>query len=317
MTIEPRPGGRGFRDLGNDNGHFWGHVQAIKQPTLLEITGPLCMSYPGASNMQYRLKEVDGGTCSGTPHSALSRTTIVREWRGGGDAVRVRSAGGVPCEDLFREGPELWRDDVRLRSERIEYLPRPRDERRDAARLKCAHDVPCVRSHHAQVANSDSKLLGDVAVWLRGRLEALDGVHRERAIEHLREPGILQLLFDRYRRGVGESHGAETFLPQSLKSRSHVGVGGQRARPRENASSILGYQPRPARLGHHVECGTRDRAEIGIWPGEAGDIRIQQERGEPFAKDLAVAKRTGEMGFQSVDVEHRLVHVEHESAPTP
>ena len=39
MIIEPRPGGRWFRDLGGDNGHFWGQIQAIKRPTLLEITG--------------------------------------------------------------------------------------------------------------------------------------------------------------------------------------------------------------------------------------------------------------------------------------
>ena len=41
MTLEARPGGRWFRDLGGDDGHHWGHVQAIKRPTLLEITGPL------------------------------------------------------------------------------------------------------------------------------------------------------------------------------------------------------------------------------------------------------------------------------------
>src|SRR5436190_510611 len=45
MKLEPWPGGRWFRDLGDGNGHFWGHVQAIKGPTLLEITGPLFMSY--------------------------------------------------------------------------------------------------------------------------------------------------------------------------------------------------------------------------------------------------------------------------------
>src|ERR1035438_10699436 len=39
MKIEPWPGGRWFRDLGDNNGHFWGHVQAIKRPTLLEISG--------------------------------------------------------------------------------------------------------------------------------------------------------------------------------------------------------------------------------------------------------------------------------------
>ena len=42
MKIEPWPGGRWYRDLGDGNGHFWGHVQAIKRPTLLEICGPLC-----------------------------------------------------------------------------------------------------------------------------------------------------------------------------------------------------------------------------------------------------------------------------------
>ena len=49
MKIEPWPGGRWYRDLGDDNGHLWGHVQAIKRPTLLEITGPLFMSYPASS----------------------------------------------------------------------------------------------------------------------------------------------------------------------------------------------------------------------------------------------------------------------------
>jgi uncharacterized protein YndB with AHSA1/START domain len=71
MIIEPRPGGRWFRDLGDDNGHFWGLVQAIKRPTLLEITGPLFMSAPVMSNVQYRLKEVDGGTLIAFRHSAF------------------------------------------------------------------------------------------------------------------------------------------------------------------------------------------------------------------------------------------------------
>lgn len=71
MTLEPRPGGRWFRDLGDGNGHFWGHVQAIKRPTLLEITGPLMISGPVMSNVQYRLREVDGGTLIVFRHSAL------------------------------------------------------------------------------------------------------------------------------------------------------------------------------------------------------------------------------------------------------
>jgi hypothetical protein len=55
LKLEPWPGGRLFRDLGNNVGHLWGHVQVIKPPTLLEICGPLPMSYPAANHLQYRL----------------------------------------------------------------------------------------------------------------------------------------------------------------------------------------------------------------------------------------------------------------------
>lgn len=71
MKIEAWPGGRWYRDLGNGNGHFWGNVQAIKRPTLLEICGPLFMSYPAVSNLQYRLSEADGGTLIKFYHKAL------------------------------------------------------------------------------------------------------------------------------------------------------------------------------------------------------------------------------------------------------
>jgi hypothetical protein len=71
MKIEPWPGGRWYRDLGEGNGHLWGHVQAIKRPTLLEITGPLFMSYPVLSNVQYRLSEAEGGTVIRFHHKAL------------------------------------------------------------------------------------------------------------------------------------------------------------------------------------------------------------------------------------------------------
>ena len=71
MKIEPYPGGRWFRDLGNNNGHLWGHVQAIKRPTLLEITGPLFISTAAVSNVQYRLKEVEDGTLITFRHTAF------------------------------------------------------------------------------------------------------------------------------------------------------------------------------------------------------------------------------------------------------
>ena len=71
MKLEPWPGGRWYRDLGNNTGHFWGHVQAIKPPSLLEICGPLFMSYPATSNVQYRLTEENGITRLKFVHRAM------------------------------------------------------------------------------------------------------------------------------------------------------------------------------------------------------------------------------------------------------
>jgi uncharacterized protein YndB with AHSA1/START domain len=71
MKLEAWPGGRWYRDLGDANGHFWGNVQAIKRPTLLEITGPLFASSPFLSNLQYRLAEQQGGTLITFRHTAL------------------------------------------------------------------------------------------------------------------------------------------------------------------------------------------------------------------------------------------------------
>jgi uncharacterized protein YndB with AHSA1/START domain len=81
MKLEPWPGGRWYRDLGNENGHFWAHVQAIKRPTLLEFCGPLFMSYPVTSNVQYRLSEVEGGTLIKFHHTAFG--LILDEHRAG------------------------------------------------------------------------------------------------------------------------------------------------------------------------------------------------------------------------------------------
>ena len=71
MVLEARPGGRWYRDLGKDTGHFWGTVQSIKKPTLLEISGPLFMSSPAVSNLQYRLSEQNGVTRMRFVHRAM------------------------------------------------------------------------------------------------------------------------------------------------------------------------------------------------------------------------------------------------------
>ena len=100
MKIEPWPGGRWFRDLGENNGHLWGHVQAIKRPTLLEITGPLFMSYAATSNVQYRLSEEQGGTLIRFHHKALGmiedehRRGVNQGWTHILSRIRTRAESG-------------------------------------------------------------------------------------------------------------------------------------------------------------------------------------------------------------------------------
>lgn len=97
LTLEAWPGGRWYRDLGGDNGHFWGHVQAIKRPTLVEICGPLFMSYPAVSNVQYRLSEVDGGTLIKFHHKAMGlieeehRAGVGKGWTYINESIRKRA----------------------------------------------------------------------------------------------------------------------------------------------------------------------------------------------------------------------------------
>ena len=71
MKLELWPGGRWFRDLGNNAGHLWGHVQVVKPPKLLEICGPLFMSYPAISHVQYKLTEENGKTRMKLHHRAI------------------------------------------------------------------------------------------------------------------------------------------------------------------------------------------------------------------------------------------------------
>src|SRR5437667_10224499 len=81
MKLEPWPGGRWYRDLGNNAGHLWGHVQVIKPPTLLEIWGPMPMSYPAINHVQYRLTAEGSGTRLKFTHKAMG--LIPQEHRDG------------------------------------------------------------------------------------------------------------------------------------------------------------------------------------------------------------------------------------------
>src|SRR5213083_87891 len=81
MRIEPWPGGRWYRDLGNNTGHLWGHVQVIKPPTLLEICGPMPMSYAATNHIQYRLSAEGDDTRLKFRHQAIG--LIPQEHRDG------------------------------------------------------------------------------------------------------------------------------------------------------------------------------------------------------------------------------------------
>jgi uncharacterized protein YndB with AHSA1/START domain len=86
MKLEAWPGGRWYRDLGNNAGHLWGHIHVIKPPTLLEVTGPLFMSYAVVSHVQYRLAEQGKGTRLSLFHRAIGeispehREGVVKGW---------------------------------------------------------------------------------------------------------------------------------------------------------------------------------------------------------------------------------------------
>jgi hypothetical protein len=101
MKIEPWPGGRWYRDLGDNNGHLWAHVQAIKRPTLLEFSGPLFASYPFVSNVQYRLTEEKGGTLISFRHTALGfieeqhREGVGKGWASMNERVRKHAEAGA------------------------------------------------------------------------------------------------------------------------------------------------------------------------------------------------------------------------------
>lgn len=98
MVLEARPGGRWYRDLGHDDGHCWGTVQAIRKPTLLEISGPLMMSFAVASNVQYRLRAEGNETVLTLRHTALGlfpegyRDALTQGWTNIAQRVQDRVA---------------------------------------------------------------------------------------------------------------------------------------------------------------------------------------------------------------------------------
>ena len=86
MVLEAWPGGRWYRDLGNKAGHFWAHVQVIKPPTLLELYGPMFMSFAAVNHVQYRFVAEGQATRLQFAHRAMGpipdriRQNVDRGW---------------------------------------------------------------------------------------------------------------------------------------------------------------------------------------------------------------------------------------------
>jgi uncharacterized protein YndB with AHSA1/START domain len=92
MVIEARPGGRWYRDLGGSAGHFWGHVQVIKAPALLEICGPLFMSFPASNHVQYRLTSEGDVTRLKLTHGSIGLfpDQLLENMRAGWESINGR-----------------------------------------------------------------------------------------------------------------------------------------------------------------------------------------------------------------------------------
>jgi len=71
LELEVKPGGRWYRDRGNGVGHLWGFVQVIKAPNLLELSGPMFMSYPALNHVEVKVEKVAGGSKVTLRHRAI------------------------------------------------------------------------------------------------------------------------------------------------------------------------------------------------------------------------------------------------------
>jgi hypothetical protein len=71
LLLEPKAGGRWYRDRGNGVEHLWGFVQVIKPSELLELSGPMFMSYPAINHVEFKIEPASGGCRVSLRHRAL------------------------------------------------------------------------------------------------------------------------------------------------------------------------------------------------------------------------------------------------------
>jgi uncharacterized protein YndB with AHSA1/START domain len=104
MILEQWAGGRWFRDRGDGIQHLWGHLQVIKPPTLIELSGPMFMSYPAINHLEVKLAEIAGGTKITLRHRAIGlllqehKEGVTEGWKQLLDAIKddfSQAAGGT------------------------------------------------------------------------------------------------------------------------------------------------------------------------------------------------------------------------------
>jgi hypothetical protein len=104
MILEQWAGGRWFRDRGDGIQHLWGHLQVIKPPVLIELSGPMFMSYPAINHLEFKLDEIAGGTRVNLRHRAIGliqqdhREGVTEGWTALLDGIKndfTKAAGGT------------------------------------------------------------------------------------------------------------------------------------------------------------------------------------------------------------------------------
>ncbi len=103
MILEEWAGGRWFRDRGDGIQHLWGHLQVIKPPVLIELSGPMFMSYPVINHLEVKLDQIAGGTKVTLRHRAIGllqqdhREGVAEGWKALLDGLKndfSKAAGG-------------------------------------------------------------------------------------------------------------------------------------------------------------------------------------------------------------------------------
>jgi hypothetical protein len=97
LILEPKAGGRWYRDRGDGVGHLWGFVQAIKSPNLLELSGPMFMSYPVNNHIEVKIEPVDGGSRISLRHRAIGMIDPEHRKNVGGGWSHILGEIGKDC----------------------------------------------------------------------------------------------------------------------------------------------------------------------------------------------------------------------------